>query len=50
MDKALEKTGVNIITENYLEDIKNVYNRGDSFEKIIVIEQAWTRNGQYDFS
>ena len=50
MDKALERTGVNIITENYLEDIKNVYNRGDSFEKIIVIEQAWTRNGQYDFS
>ena len=47
LNKTLSSTGVNIMTEMYLDDVQNVYSRGDSFDKIIVIEQAWTHNGQY---
>ena len=49
MEKNLGSSGVNMMTENYIEDVQNVYNRGDSFDKLIVIEQAWTHNGQYNF-
>lgn len=37
LQKNLQNSGVNIITEMYIEDIQNVYNRGDSFDKLVVI-------------
>lgn len=46
LQKNLQNSGVNIITEMYIEDIQNVYNRGDSFDKLVVIQPAWTHNKQ----
>jgi len=37
-----------MMTEMYIEDIQNVYNRGDSFDKLVVTAQGWTHNGQYN--
>lgn len=47
LQKNLQNSGVNIITEMYIEDIQNVYNRGDSFDKLVVIQPAWTHNKQF---
>ena len=44
LQRNLQNSGVNIITEMYIEDIQNVYNRGDSFDKLVVIQPAWTHN------
>lgn len=48
LERNLGQTGVVMMTEMYIEDIQNVYNRGDSFDKLIVTAQAWTHNGQYN--
>ena len=47
LERTLGQTGVVMMTEMYIEDIQNVYNRGDSFDKLVVTAQGWTHNGQY---
>ena len=47
LEKNLRSSGVNMMTANYLSDVQEIYNRGDNFDKLIVMEQAWTYNGQY---
>lgn len=48
LERTLGQTGVVMMTEMYIEDIQNVYNRGDSFDKLVVTAQGWTHNGQYN--
>ena len=38
------------MTAHYLSGVQEIYNRGDSFDKLIVMEQAWTYNGQYSLN
>ena len=44
--KKFESGGIDFVTVKYIDEIKDIYSRGEYFDRAVIIEQSWTQDGR----